>query len=445
MESSWLYAVLNAVNKAAADKISIPLLVLTLLISFFVSKALRYSVWPKAILTILVWLVWPVILLLMIKIQLFPALSFADGDWLRSIPHAFSQIFNNFEPALLIILGTAVLWWMGRRLSYCRPDFSTVVTEFQFGMIILVVTFFSAYQLNLDQSASLPVILIFFSLALIGISISNAQNNTWFNSRSRGPWSGILALSIGVVLLLGILVSVIITPDLLQILLNVLGWLWGIIEKILAFLAGLFPQESVQSPLPIPTVPGVDNQTDTGFKFPEWIVPGFRLAYSILVGGIVLFTIYRITSDILKWIKRRTSSTGGEVESLRGAFWADLTNWLKRIIFRIFGFIFRRNLKKKSIIPAEIASVRQLYAQLLSWGAKKGFKRQKGQTPIEYRNMLIGIIPENREELEFITEQYMEARYGCAFPKEEKLNRLKQVWEKLRKVDLKKCLRARSK
>ncbi len=55
MEVSWLYAVLNAANKSVADRLSIPLLLLTLLISFGVSKGLSYLKWPKPALTTLSW------------------------------------------------------------------------------------------------------------------------------------------------------------------------------------------------------------------------------------------------------------------------------------------------------------------------------------------------------------------------------------------------------
>jgi hypothetical protein len=439
MEVCWLYAVLNAVNKAVSDRLFIPLLVLTLLVSFGVSRALGLIRWPKPALTALAWIVWPLVMLLMIKIQLFPAVAWADPVWLESIPQAFANIFYSFSPVLLIVAGTAILWWLGRRLAYLKVNFSDALTEFQFGLVMLVITYFVYYELQLDLSSSLSVALTFFPLGLIGISLSNDRENTWFSSARRGEWSGILLLSIGLVLLLGIFISLLVTPDLIQYILNAIKWVWGIIERLMYLLASLFPQDS--TPMPAPEqgeMPSMDNET---FKFalPEWMRPGFQIIYFILIGGFFLFAAYRVVSDILKWMRRRTSSSGGEVESLRGAFWADLLNWFKRIISRIFGIKFGSMAKKKSaVIPPDLAYVRQLYIQFLSWGAKKGFSRQKSQTPVEYTNTLGASAPENRPDIDYITGQYMAVRYGFNQPGEENINRLKQVWDNLRKVKFKK-------
>jgi hypothetical protein len=434
MEISWLYAVLNAVNKAVSDRLSVPMLLLTILVSFGISRFLRFIHWPKPALAALVWAIWPVVMLVMIKIQLFPSTAWADTEWLKSIPEAFVQIFYSFLPALLIIVSTLVLWWLGRRLAYLKVNFTDALTEFQFGLVILVITFFCCYEFNLDQSSSLPAGLVFFSLALTGISISNDRDNTWFSSSRKGEWSGILLLCIGLVLLLGILISVIVTPDLLQLFINAVIWIWGLIEKFLTFLAGLFPQQSAPIPAPEQAMPAADNQTFT-LNLPEWLQPGLKLIYFILIGGFLIFTVYRVVSDIAKWMRRQTSKTGGEMESLRGAFWADLLNFFKRILSRIFGFKFRSRARKLAdSTPPDLAYVRQIYIQLLGWGVGKGFARQKSQTPLEYKNVLGDAMPENKSDLEFITGQYMEARYGYNQPGEENLGRLKLFWNNLKKA-----------
>lgn len=432
MELSWLYAVLNALNKVVADVLSIPLLLITLLISFVVSRAFRYLRWPRFVLTFLAWVVWPVIMLLMLKIQLFSSLSFTDPSWLMSIPQAFAHIFSAFEPALLVLLSTAALWWLGRRLAFVQASFDEAVLEFQFGFIILVLTIFFCYELNFDQSSSILVSLSFFALGLIGISLSHAENNTWFNSGKRGQWMGILIMSIGLVLSLGFLISVLVTPNLLQMVLDVLKWIWGLIEKIMAFIASLFPQQT-DIPSPAPSDMPMGEPQDTGFNLPEWLEPGLKLGYTILMVAFVVFVLYRITSEIFKWMRRQASRAGGEIESLRGAFKADLINWLKRILTKIFKIKFgSRNKDQFSKIPEGIASVRQLYARLLLWGAKKGLSKPNNQTPLEYGDVLKNVLPEDRSELDYITQQYMAARYGCELPKQEELNFLKQTWDKLK-------------
>lgn len=440
MEFSWLYAVLNAANKSVADKLMIPLLMVTLLISFCVSRGLRFSHWPKFTLTLLSWFLWPIIMLLMIKVQLFPDTAFSNSIWLASVPHAFSQILHVFEPALLILISTGVLWWLGRRFAYTTANFSASVTEFQFGLIILALTFFSCYELKLDQSSSLPITLSFFSLALIGISISHSQDNhSWLSSWRQGHWSTMLIVSIIIILLLGLLISIIVTPDFLQLFLNALKWILGQFERFMMWISSLFPQTTPPEPLPAtPTTPMATPDSEV-FKLPEWLTTGGRIAWTILFIGLLIAASWQIASQIFKLMRRRAATTGGEVESLKGVFWRDFKNWLKRLISRITGLKFGlKNKGKLKSIPPEIASVRHLYVQFLRWAAEEGHPRKKWQTPAEFRFSLNELLIENKQELDFITQKYIDARYGAALPTQAELNQLKQKWHDLKQVEIRK-------
>jgi hypothetical protein len=435
MEVSWLYAVLNAANKSVADRLSIPLLVATLLISFLVSKAFRYLPWPKAALTALSWLVWPIVMLLMVKVQLFPGTPFIDPAWLASIWQAVARMFSGFEPALLILLSTIALWWLGRRLAYARVDFSTSVTEFQFGLVILVIVFFTAYELNLNQSSSLPVGMAFFGLALLGISISHSEGHTsWSGQKTH--WPGILILTVAIILLLGLLISLIITPDLIQLILRALGWVWGMIMRFLSFIISLLPQPSPEDQLPPqPSAPAAGGPHSGGIHLPEWLTSGGRIVWAAVFLGLILFAIYRLTSSIFAWMRRRSARGSGEVETLEGALWADLINWFRRIISRIFGINFSSPTKDKlKNMPPEIASVRQLYTQVLRWGKEGGHPRQKSQTANEYQSVINEAIAQNHEELDFITREYNNARYGVALPGKDKLEQLKLNWHNLKRT-----------
>lgn len=436
MELSWLYAALNASVKAVADRLSIPLLLVALLISYGVSRALRFLPWPKAVLTIISWIIWPVVMLLMVKVQLFPDTPIGDSIWLASIPQGFSAIFSRFEPALLILIGTAILWWLGRRLAYAKADFATTIAESQFGLIILVIVFFVAYEAELDQSSSLPLALAFFSLALFGIAVSHDQNSGWLGSWRKGPWPGILLVSIGMILVLGLLISVIVTPDLIQLLLNALKWIWSVIEHIMTWIASLVPPSSPSDVPSMPALPAAGPDESQGIALPEWLRPGLSLGWEIIVAGFVLVAIWRIASQIFGWMRRQTSGLGGEVESLRGAFKKDLLDFFKNILSKIFRFKFKSGEKGLKNIPPEIASVRQLYRELLHWAARAGFPRQKSQTPEEFRLVIESAASENHDDLSFITRQYMNSRYGDVLPSEAELNRLKQKWSELKKSSL---------
>ena len=440
MELSWLYATLTAANKSVADRLSVPLLVAILLISFAVSKGFRYLSWPKAAMTALSWLIWPVVMLLMVKVQLFPETPLSDPIWLASISQALSRMFSGFEPALLILLSSLGLWWLGRRLAYVKVEFSTLVTEFQFGLVMLMIVFFTAYELKLDQSSSLPTGMAFFALALLGISLSHAsENSNWFNSSQKSHWPGILILSIIIILLLGLLVSIIVTPDLIQLILRAIGWTWDQILRFISFIVSLLPQPSPQEPmLPLPSQPGGEGPESGGFHLPEWLTSGGRIVWTWVFAALFIFAIYRIASQIFGWMRRRSARGKGEVESLRVAFWSDIINWIKRIISRLFGFKFSSLKKNKPYnIPPEIASVRQLYIQVLRWGSEGGHPRLKSQTPNEYQMIIDEALSENQADLDFITREYNTARYGIVSPTRDKLDQLKQKWHNLKSTVIK--------
>jgi hypothetical protein len=376
----------------------------------------------------------------MIKVQLFRGTGFTDPGWLLAIPDAFLRIFNSFEPALLILLCSIPLWWLGRRLSSIKPVFGTALIEFQLGLIILSLVFFVSYMLSLDQSISIPVALIFFSLALIGLSITHSQSNSgWFNSQKSGHWSVMLLVSIVLILFTGILVSIIVTPELLQLFLNIIKWIWGLIERVLDFFANLFPQNSTGTPVPVDPAPGMQGQEEElKFSLPQWLTSGLRLGWNILVIGFIIVVVWRLGTQLLGWMQRRGSNSGGERESLKGAFKLDILNWIKRILTKLFHIKFGTSAKNKfKNIPPEIASIRQLYSQLLRWSAQKGHPRQISQTPDEFRFMLSKVIPEKETELDYITGEYMRSRYGSSIPSEEELQQLKQKLRSIHSTGLK--------
>ncbi len=441
METCWLYAALSAANQSVDDVLFIPLLLVALFLSLGISLLLKFLPWPKAVQTALSWIIWPAIFLLMVKFQLFALMDFSNGIWLGSIGHAFSQIFYRFEAPLLIFISTAVLWWLGHRMAYFRPDFSTAVIETQLGVVILALIFFSAYQLNLEQSGSTVQAIIFFFLALLGISLSHARGESWLSSSHKKHWLGITLAVIGLVLVFGLAAGFIFTPDFIQVFVNAAGWIWSMIERFLAFLASLFPPSTQTSP-EIPTVPAMTppaTETNGGIHWPEWLRPSLMLVWQILVLGLLLVAVWRISSDIFRWLRRHAPSGGEEAESLKGGFWADFRSFFRNLLYSLLK-IRRTPREDDSLknLPPQAVSVRHLYSQLLHWTASKGYPREEYQTPEEYRNALYRLMPEKEKELDFITKQYMSVRYGSGIPTDDALFRLKESWRNLKKEELRK-------
>jgi hypothetical protein len=122
-----------------------------------------------------------------------------------------------------------------------------------------------------------------------------------------------------------------------------------------------------------------------------------------------------------------------EVETLSGAFKADIIGLLKSIISILLRTISRLRLSRKSISAyPEVVSVRQTYANMLRWVAKNGYPRYAYQTPYDYLKTLLNLLPEAYEDLNYITEQYVDTRYGTSIPSTSELNKLNQSWQRIR-------------
>jgi len=148
IEGCWLYALMALLNKQVADeRLSIFGILLLYLISFGLNSLLRRLRWPEVCIRITSWVAWVMAMLLTVKIQLLSGLAWSDTTWLVAVPRAIAEVIYTFQPELLILISTAAIWWLGRRLAYLKVNFAALVSEFHFGLLILVITFFIASQL----------------------------------------------------------------------------------------------------------------------------------------------------------------------------------------------------------------------------------------------------------------------------------------------------------
>jgi hypothetical protein len=443
IEGCWLYALMALLNKhAAAERLSIFGILLLYLISFGLNGLLRRRQWPGIIIRIINWIAWAVAMLLIVKIQLFIGMAWSDTAWLMAVPRAIAELIYTFKPELLILISTAVIWWLGRRLASVKINFAALVSEFQFGLFILVITFFIAYQTEFDLAHSVYLIVAFFLISLLGISVAHAMEGaSWLSGLYQGHWSGLLLVSVSLVLILGFIISFVVTPDLLRLLVAALKWVWKTIMDILAFIASLLPEiEPTEEPPPVPIMPPMESPEETSrwFVMPELLKRGLRIGWIVLVVGFFLFALWRLSSDIFKWLRRKLASmAGAEFEPMPGAFRADFLSLLKRLFSKLLGWrrLFRSRARAAPVLP-EIASVRQIYRQFLRWAAAAGFPRHVSQTPHEYLYELVGLMPEAQGDLDLITQQYIRTRYGAWLLTEDELHQLKQSWYNVKQYHL---------
>ncbi len=444
MEGCWLYVLMVMLNHVNGERLSVLWLLLLYPVAFGFNRLLQRLKLPRPRITVraISWIAWAVAMLLFVKVQLYGSVALTDTTWLLAVPQAIAHLLETFRPELLVLLATAILWWLGRRLAYQKASFAAAASEFQFGLVMLLIVFFVNAQLNLNVN-SIPVALVFFLFALSGMSIGHAtEGGGWLSGLYRGHWSVLLLASIGMVIVFGLVISVLVTPDLLQVVLNALKWavgiVWGAFVKLMLWLASLIPEPK---PMPLPASPSMPGgNPDEGFtlEMPEVLRTALRIGVSVLFLGFVLAALWQVSSQILAWLRRKLSSMEGvEIEPLSGAFLADLLNFLKRLLFKLLKLKLPIRLRGRAAAP-EINTVRQIYRQLLRWAAAGGYPRHLSQTPHEYRYALAGVLPEARADLDLITRQYISARYGLAPPTENELAQLKESWHNIKENRLKK-------
>jgi len=81
--------------------------------------------------------------------------------------------------------------------------------------------------------------------------------------------------------------------------------------------------------------------------------------------------------------------------------------------------------------PDTRRAIRAIYQALLSTAGERGLPRARGQTPIEYRDILGELFPNTPGALDTITDEYVQARYSPDVPTVEQAERARQAWEEL--------------
>jgi hypothetical protein len=432
MELCWIYALVALMNgKGIPENLSIISLITAYPIAFGTSLILHRLKLHRIARRAISWLIWLIVLLLMLKLLLYGGTAWADSAWLLAIPRAVGQIFTVFRAELLIVIGTIILWWFGSRLAGLKMNFRTLVIEFQFGLPLLLVFFIIAFLLDINIG-SIPLALLFFFFALLGLSISHAQEGSvWLSGIYRGHWAGLLIISITVVLGLGLLIGLLINHNFIQLILTGLNWVWDIVTKVISWLVSLFPAEQ-PSPVEPPVLPVTPTNPGEGTEYsrlPEQV-------RKIIGGGVVLVllvlclvALWRTATLIYNRLTKRAVSNV-EIETLRGGFKADLfrlLRWLAKV------FKIKLSRKQKSVRP-EVITVRHLYRQLLHWTITKGLPRKSSQTPDEYLAILTNRLPEVSSDLSNITRLYNGVRYGRQIPKENEIKELKRNWQRIKLV-----------
>lgn len=446
MEACWLYTALLLIQRKTGSEAFLPALILLfyplswLLHRTLLRRPLSWSI--KAATSTTGWLIASFLLGWCI-------FSSTPTLFDRSFLGQFGAGMIRFSPfpnqEQLFLVSGALLWWLGRRLAGLSQSFSTLVSEFQFGMALLLILFFMDSQWGLNLPGLVVVCLAFFAFSFLGIALAHGgEGKGWLQGPHRRQWLTILFITIGAAFTLGLFLSAVVKPDLLKLLLAIPKFIWHVVSEILRtiidFLVGMFPPSDYGTPSTPPgpaAVPAEPPSWVQLFRLPEWVRRVGQVVVVSLWLILILAALWSVSSQILHWLFHRLNPhEEASYEPLSGAFREDLLRLL-RMIRRLFSRLsayFRRKGKRSPSASAEAVSVRRIYRQLLDRAASAGCPRHASQTPGEYLRTLIRWRPEAHQELSSITQAYVLARYGPSFPAKDRLERMVEAWDRLKRL-----------
>jgi hypothetical protein len=179
-------------------------------------------------------------------------------------------------------------------------------------------------------------------------------------------------------------------------------------------------------------------------QFSWWALLRAILSWSLLLG---------LLGFSLVFFLRQHSELAQKLIKLPGGRWlVTILNWL----VSLFGGIRKgissavqaglRRLRERSGLEAPGASggflslrrlnarqrVYYFYLALVRRGREHGLGRAPSQTPYEYASVLEPVLPAVDEDIETLTDSFIEARYSRHDVPPEKAGQVKRVWERIR-------------
>jgi len=439
MQSCWLYAWLAVVEQAAiGQKAVATTVVLLLVIGAAWRQILVHFVRRRVLAEILYWIALPIVAALATKVLLFPDAPFAQSDWLVALPRAFAYLLYETRPAeLLLAVGSAAAWYLGGRSSGGAISYEQLLGQFQLGIVMLFMALLVGYGLeSLVPRAGLLVV-CFFAVALAGIASARSTEEQSESQRPGHVTTSVVTLVV-IVSGLGILIGAIATPGLIDALVGAVKYVAHLLGEIVAFLASLLPQPEFT-----PSEPSVSTNTDDSalrefyksIPVPEILRRGLFIVWVVVVMGTLLVALWRICAALLERLRRGQPDSGEERESLENGFLADLLALLHILRTRI-GTLARgiQTAWATRLRGREPTTSRAVYLRFLGWAAKKVARREPWQSPHEYSFALAGLIPDAALELAYITDNYVQARYGGREPSRDTVEQMARAIEQIKKA-----------
>lgn len=408
-----------------------------------------------------------------IRSEYHAGFSLTDPQWFL---HTGKTILNLFtEPDLLMIAlpASTFLWWRGINRGRRPLLMSDIYRTFLIGIgafVFLII----AWRLSLGSgsledlaSTIAPQVAAFFFFALSALALTNlhsiqqrmAPEETIRSFNRR--WLPTLFGVIGGIVLIGIAVAGIFSPEFMAFLGRLLDSVFDIARQVFYYI--LIPFGYIAAALVYVGMWLVNlirgGQTPE-FETPEFfaaedeteITPGQPLPEIVgLVLKWVLFAIVAIvvTYFLARAISRfRASRSRGDVEEINESIWS----WegFKADLLLFLSSLWQRLRRKRKATAGATAipywygaedeasggrlSIREIYRRLLWQGYRSGTAHRDWETPYEYNRRLSPLIPGGSGQLTELTNLYVSTRYGDIEAPDPQIDHANSLWATLRQL-----------
>jgi hypothetical protein len=464
MEAFWIYPWLVWLGLWPAfaelrPVLSLASIIIVLVIPLLLTRVVIRQKWSLWVIQYVIVGCGLVTILLVLRFEYGGGYAFLDGGWFIYLGKMLGAMFTNPHTVVVALPVLLYLWWRGIVLGRTTSYFKNIYRSFLLGMVMLIVLIILWQISSLSGAFEGPVssvgfhVMAFFFFGLTAIAIYHL-----YLMRRRMPredaaltsvwrWLPIMLGVIGGIVVVGIGVASIFSPEFIASIEQGVKVVFGFLGKILYYvlipfnfifegiyyilqflISRLRNEQALQ-----PGESGNRTIEGMGEVVPKEIPPEVTTVIKwIVVAIIVAAVIYFLARAVYRHRAKRALA---EIEEIHESLWSwsgfkdDF--WL---FLNMLGQRFKRKPKIASprhYIDEDILgrlNIREIYQRLLWEGARGGIARRRHETASEYSERLGQTVPDSSEPLAQITDLYIGVRYGDISAQEEQTNHANSLW-----------------
>jgi hypothetical protein len=355
---------------------------------------------------------------------------------------------GNLVTAFTIVLSLAflvVLWWRGSTIAQDDVTLDSIRSTFQWGLAVV----FIAVLIDALSSAEVIngfLIVGFFGVGLAGLSLARFSSESGESPTMSRDWLLPIGVTVGGVLLLGMLISLLGLGGLDDVTRAVLGWvgtagLW-ILRPILLGLgliaAGLVALGNwLSSVLGGGDLSGLEIAQEQIRQFHESLEEVEKGGPPVLLITLLKWSAFLGALALVGWLLfrifrfRRLLRNTGEVEEIRESLFtweranqdlfSLLNGWWNNLVQAATGENRRQSVPRNP---------RELYYSFLMLADELGYPRREWQTPREHQRALGWLLP--AEPVAHIVDGFQLVHYGRGQVDDGRMQQLLQDWSTIR-------------